>query len=193
MTKREAIEVAFKDYFIGIYTSSNPTTEAIEGCLQSIEHRVFDEMNVELFQEFIVEEVYTALTHHEISRARWVWGWILSGNWEIVGEMVCYAILNFLNGGSMPCPLNHTYLALIPKANNPTYFNEFRPIFLCNVLYKIIAKVLANRLKRVLPNIISSCQSSFILGHLITYNVLVAYEVLHKMKTQQRDKLVVWL
>lgn len=46
--EREDIEVAFKDHFEGIYTSSNPTTKAIEGCLKCVENRVTKEMNIEL-------------------------------------------------------------------------------------------------------------------------------------------------
>ena len=66
--------------------------------------------------------------------------------WDLVGIDVINCVLNVLNVGILPSGLNETYICLIPKVKNPQKIIEFRPISLCNVLYKIIAKVLANRL-----------------------------------------------
>jgi hypothetical protein len=59
---------------------------------------------------------------------------------------------------------------------------NFRPIALCNVLYKICSKTIANRLRPVMDSVISEEQSTFILGQLITYNVLIGYESIHYLK-----------
>ena len=67
--------------------------------------------------------------------------------WDLVGIYVINCVLNVLNVGILPSGLNETYICLIPKVKNSQKIIEFRPISLCNVLYKIIAKVLANRLK----------------------------------------------
>ena len=81
-------------------------------------------------------------------------GWAtnyLKGNGDIVGPCVVNSVLHTLRTGIMPERLNETFICLIPKVNCPQKITEFQPISLCKVVYKIMAKVLANRLKKILP------------------------------------------
>ena len=108
--------------------------------------------------------------------------------WHIVGEDVTKATLAILNEGFVPDSINSTFISLIPKVKNPKKVSDFWPISLYNVFYKIIAKVLVNRLKLVLSHVVSEFQSVFLSGRLITDNVLVAFETLHYLKRKRQEK-----
>ena len=99
--------------------------------------------------------------------------------WPTVSEVVTKAVLDFLNFRVSPPNFNDTHIVLIPKTKNPKRVTEYRPISLCNVVYKLASKTLANRLKRVLPSIISDTRSAFVNDKLIIDNVLVAFETMH--------------
>ena len=102
--------------------------------------------------------------------------------WSMMGGRIVEEVLHVLNGGQMPEGWNDTYVVLIPKVKNPSRIKDLRPISLCNVIYKIASKVVANRLKVILPDIISQEQSAFVPGRVITDNIICAYECLHFMK-----------
>ena len=97
--------------------------------------------------------------------------------WDIIGHSFCAAIQDFFATSIMHKGFNSTLIALIPKNSNPSTMQEFRPISLCTVVYKCIAKILADRLKLILPNLIDASQSAFIKGRLITDNILLAQEL----------------
>jgi hypothetical protein len=162
-----------------------------EGCLAALEGRVTETMNESLTRPFVEEEVRVAFFQMAPLKAPNLDGYnagFFQKHWDIVGPEVCNAALFSLNNVVIDKALNSTYITLIPKVRNLTSIMDFRPISLCNAMYKIISKVLANRLKIVLPHIISPFQSAFILGRLILDNILAAYETLHMMQARMRGK-----
>lgn len=106
--------------------------------------------------------------------------------WDLISKEIFKCCKGCLSEGSFPVNLNDTTLVLIPKKDNAERMTNLRPITLCNVLYKILVKVLANRLKEILPYAISKNQSAFVPGRDILDNVLVAFEALHFMKKKNR-------
>jgi hypothetical protein len=101
---------------------------------------------------------------------------------------VTLAVLRVLKGEDNLENINQTFIVFIPKVANPEELGQFRPISLCNVIYKIASMVAANRLKVCLPNIISEEQSAFVPGRLITDNIIIAYVCLHFMKKNHAKK-----
>lgn len=81
--------------------------------------------------------------------------------WDICGKDIYVDGCLWLNQGIFLPSLNDTTIALIPKCDDPQSMKDLRPLSLCNVLYKIVSKVLANRLMRVIPHCISEEQSAF--------------------------------
>ena len=88
----------------------------------------------------------------------------------------------------LPKGINDTTLVIILKKAKSTKLPDLRLISLCNIIYKIIAKVLVNRLKHVLPYVISVNQSAFIPRRLITDNIMIAHEVNHYLKRKRQGK-----
>jgi exonuclease III len=185
----EDIEGAFLRHFQGLFQTSNPSN--VDQCLAHLPRCVTTAMNEELLRIVEEEEILAAVQQMAPLKSPGPDGFptcFFQDNWEEVGSEVCRAVLGFFETGRLDGNINHTHVALIPKLANPTRVTEYRPISLCNVLYKIVSKVLANRLKIILPEIISSNQSAFIPGHLISDNILVAYETLHSMHSRMWGK-----
>ena len=86
--------------------------------------------------------------------------------WPVVGKDFVTAIQYFLLFGFLPTGVNSTILALIPKKIPAQAMKDYRPISCCKLIYKVISKILANRLKTILPVAIEPNQSAFIKGGL---------------------------
>lgn len=106
--------------------------------------------------------------------------------WPVVHHDVCDLVLKILNDGVSPACINDTNIVLIPKIKDPQTPMDFRPISLCNVIFKLVTKSIANRLKHILPTIIHESQSAFVPGRQILDNALLALEIFHAMKNKKK-------
>ncbi|PKU63238.1 Putative ribonuclease H protein [Dendrobium catenatum] len=100
-------------------------------------------------------------------------------SWLISGPLVCKAVRSFFEKGYIPRGVKATILALIPKTRNVQSISDFRPIALCNTIYKIIAKTLSNRLKPIMPHLVKHNQSGFVKSRISTNNIILAKEILY--------------
>ncbi|GMJ11399.1 hypothetical protein HRI_004809100 [Hibiscus trionum] len=109
-------------------------------------------------------------------------------NWGTVGDSVFQFVVDFFEYGVLPDDANQTLLVLIPKVQSPIKISQYHPISLCTVLYKIITKILVNRLKPLLDGLVSQNQVSFVPGRQITDNIILAQEIMHSMARKKGAK-----
>ncbi|XP_020266679.1 uncharacterized protein LOC109842189 [Asparagus officinalis] len=97
--------------------------------------------------------------------------------WGIVGDEITLAIKDFFKTGKLLGEINSTAITLIPKVQCPRNPSDFRPIACCNCLYKIISKILANRIRSVIGSLVNEAQNAFVKGRQISSNILLAHEL----------------
>lgn len=185
----EEMEAMTTVFYKKLYTSEG--VQDMDQVLEMVPRKVTDEMNATLNAPYDIKEVKTALFQMFPTKAPGPDGFpahFFQRHWETCGEEITRMVLRIIDGTESAECINETILVLIPKVKNPTLLTQFLPISLCNIFYKIASKVISNRLKLVLPDIISEKQSAFVPGRMITDNIIIAYECLHFMKRNKAKK-----
>ncbi|PKA47714.1 putative mitochondrial protein [Apostasia shenzhenica] len=134
------------------------------------------------------EEIVTAINSLGNNKAPGIdgiTGSFLKGYWSATSSDVLTAVHHFFSYGSMPKRWKDTLVVLIPKVQGAELPSQFRPISLCTTIYKVIAKILINRVKDVLSSLISQEQGAFVPGRGIANNCLLAQEIMQKLASSK--------
>ncbi|GJY18187.1 RNA-directed DNA polymerase, eukaryota [Tanacetum coccineum] len=110
--------------------------------------------------------------------------------WNIVGPDLCLAVEWFFHHASFPVGCNSSFIALIPKTLNPKSVGEYRPISLIGSIYKIVTKILANRLSTVIADIISNVQTAFLPNRQILDGPFIINELLARCHHKKHSAMV---
>jgi len=162
----------------------------------SIENLNFKMLNIgqcgDLTKPFTVEEVKQAVWDCDSYKSPGPGGinlGFIKDFWSEFQDDFMRFISKFHRNGKLSKGINNTFIALIPKVENPQRLNDFRPISMVRSLYKVLSKVLTNRLHRVMPSIISETQSAFIQGRQILDGILIANELVEDAKRLEKKRL----
>ncbi|GAU38215.1 hypothetical protein TSUD_226360 [Trifolium subterraneum] len=186
-TQEELCEVA-KSYFDTLFKPRDGDHDPV---LNLIQPRVTDDDNLVLTAPITKVEIQQALFQMHPDKSPGPDGFnpaFYQRFWEQCSDDIFNAASTWLERGYFPTSLNDTNICLIPKCDNPTSMKDLRPISLCNVLYKMISKVLANRMKCCLDKCVSQEQSAFVEGRSILDNALIATKVIHALKRKTKGR-----
>lgn len=195
ITEQEEIKIAASRHFRSLL-SAEPISLENPDFLSSLENKITEIQGAHLDKVITVEEIELSLQSMQPDKAPGPDGFTVAffkSHWDIIKTDYIRMVRIFFSKCKMGSSVKSTHLALIPKDPNPQTFDRFRPISLCNVSYKIISKILANRLKTILPSIISENQGGFVPGRQIADNVILIQEAIHSSMARNEKGMIIKL
>ena len=182
VTSQEEIKAEAERFFKEFLTFEPPDLRSatVEELQEILPFRCSEEERTSLTKLVTEEEIREVLFHMPSNKSPGPDGFtteFFKASWSVIAKDFTVAVQSFFCKGFLPKGLNSTILALIPKKDIATEMKDYRPISCCNVLYKVISKIIANRLKATLPQCISHNQSAFVKDRLLVENLLLATEI----------------
>jgi hypothetical protein len=155
---------------------------------------VGEEENHALMEEVSEDELKEVLHNFQKDKIPGPNDWTIEfflGFYDLIGKDILKLVEETRVRGHLHPPLNSNFIALIPKVDDPSSLNDFRPISLCNCIYKVVSKVIARRIKATLSEKISPEQFGFLEGRQIHEAIGVSQEVMHSLRsTKSRGEIL---
>eukprot|EP00253_Pinus_taeda_P023191 PITA_23191 len=167
--------------------------EAIDSITRHIPRLITEEENTLLLKPISLQEVEIVVNSLKAGKAPGPDGFtsnFYQHFWELIKWEVWQVVEEFRNMRWMYPGLNATFMALIPKSEESNSPDKYRPIALCNIIYKIVSKVVALRLKPMLPFIISPEQSGYVEGRQIMDGIILTHEIIHSLKQTKKPGML---
>jgi len=191
------IEVALNQHFQGI--AEEPPlqiSQFINDFTKHIPKLVTREGNYNLNRPVNEEEVSEVIKEMKNGKAPSLDGFnvdFFKGWWGIVKKDILDVVENSRKNRTVLKAFNTLFISLIPKQDDSMTLDRFKPIELCNVVYKIISKIIANRLKPLLPTLVSEEQTGYVEGRQILNNIIQAHEVVHSIISNRQAGMIMQL
>eukprot|EP00253_Pinus_taeda_P009011 PITA_09011 len=169
---------------------------AIQEIFSPIPRLFTDDQNKALIRAATLEEIEETMKAMKKGTAPGPDGFTVDffqAGWHFLGKEILELVEESRMNQKVWPAINSTFYALIPKGDNLEDANGFRPIALCNVIYKIITSMMARRLKPLLDKLISAEQTGFVEGRKILDGLIVTQEVIHSLKVKKQKGMMIKL
>ena len=194
--QEEDVKEFVKNGYSDIYTTSFSSVPSFPPRISSWQARLWKEEKGSISGEVLEEEIKAALWSlkaFKAPRPNRLRAGFFQRFWHTVGSLVINEVKKVFADRRVLDYLNTTHIVLIHKIQGSKMLSNYRPISLCNTVYKIMSKIIIARLRPYLDKLISSCQSAFILRRKGIDNAITVQEVIHSLSKKKRGKLVTWL
>lgn len=180
---KDQLEAMIQDYYKKLYSTEElcDMREAMTEAFPRIEEGHWNVLNKEITKNEVKEALMSTAPLKALSPDGFH-VMFYQKSWDIVGDNMHNLVIEFFNHGHLLEGLNDTNIVLIPKVQHPEKVTQLRPISLCNIAYKLVTKVMTNRLKGVMPKLICLNQSSFVPKRQITDNIVIYQEILRTIR-----------
>ncbi|KAL5550707.1 hypothetical protein UlMin_000883 [Ulmus minor] len=188
LTLRDQIGQAFLQRFHATYDEPSPSTIELNHLISPVITDVDNSSLISIPDWDEIRAIVFKMGSFKAAGPDGIPALFFKSYWDIVGEDVTTTVRDFFIIGTLHPHINSTNIVLVPKSKNPSNINHFRPIAVCNVIYKVISKLLADRLKPLLSWLICPTQGAFVPGRSIHDNSVIIQEVIHAMKRKRGSK-----
>ena len=184
ITTQAELETHILSFYEQLYTRDEQVEaneEVREECFRTLQPTVTEEHNQELMKPLTLDEVTTALKQLPAGKAPGVDSIpaeFYQAMWEDIDTDIFSFVSESIHAAHIEADLNVSKIALLPKSEDRSRVQNFRPISLLNTLYKIVAKVYANRMKPLLHHWILPSQTGFVPNRCILDNIFLAFEAI---------------
>lgn len=195
----QAIENYVQRYYAALYSNdavSDGNLEARADCLACVPRKVTPDMSEQLTVAFSNTELRLALNDvpaHKAPGHDTIPPELLKEIWGVAGDDLTTFLTECMEAGTLPKPVKYGLTLLIPKGGETVYIRNYRPISVLTGLYKLTAKVLANRLQPILPSCILPSQTAFVKNRSILDNVFLANEAVHWSRESGQSTVILLL